>query len=373
MRKAQYIWWLLFVGAFLFGHLGRLLWPATILGRINLLDIVVAAAVLVFWRKIKLPKFLVGFIVISLLSFFVGFSLFGFSSQPESLMFLLRLVIYSLFIGVAPQLFQKKSQQILMTLGVLVSLIGLIQLQIFSAIPVSMIASHGFDPHAGRLFATFFDPNFAAVVLVITTLATLNIIFSKYSHQTLLALLIQIYALLLTNSRSGLLALLVALFIFFLMRDKKYVLLLLALSMAAFILSPSLALRIRSAVSLDATSKARFASWETASLIIEESPVIGVGYNNYQWASSSVGRFYNRVGKIALSANASDSSILTLWATVGFFGVVLFSLFWLAETKRKRPVVNSAMAAIIINSWFLNSWLWPFTLFLLALILIDQE
>ena len=373
MRKAQYVWWWLFGASFIFGHLGRYLAPNSIIGRINLLDLAVLLAVTLYIKKIKVDKLLQGFMALLVFSFFIGFAMFGFTTQPESLFFLLRLLVYLLFISVAPTIFGKRSSSFLMLLGVLTAVVGLFQLKVFPSIPVSMIATHGFDPHNGRLFATFFDPNFAAVVLLITILATLNLLFAKYSHQTLLALLIQLYAMILTNSRSGLLALLVGLTVFFLMKDRKYLLLLVSFSMVAFVLSPALSARIRSAVSLDATSQARFASWQTAQLIVNESPIIGVGYNNYAGASTFVGRYHQRVGNIALSANASDSSLLTLWATVGLLGMVIFLLYWLSLTLQNQPLINSAVGAIIVNSFFLNSWLWPFTLFLLALVIVKEK
>lgn len=375
-RSKKLLIFLLLIG-FLFGHLSRLFWPGTLLGRINPLDIIVIISIgwFIFIRKEwPIPaRWLSAWLTLVAASFFIGISIFGFSGQPESLLFIIRLAVYGLFFGVTKEIFGKNNLTFIAYAGTLLAIIGIIQLKYWPSIPVSFIASHGFDPHSGRLLATFFDPNFVGSILLVTIMVTVYQLKQKYDHLGLLALLIQLGAVYLTQSRSAWLALIVAAFIFILAVDKKYLLLIVSFVLMAFLFSPSLANRIRSAVSLDDTSVARLDSWETAGLVINEAPITGVGYNNYASATTAINRYYPRLGYIALAANGSDSSLLTVFATTGIFGVLAWLIFmimlaWPTGFGDESVLRVAIVGGLLVNSWFINSLLLVFVLFLMAVL-----
>lgn len=377
----------LLIVSFWVGQLNRYFWPGSLLGRLNLLDLAVFFAVLIFLikkGKIVLPKWLVLFILLAIGSFGWGVAVLGWQGQPESFFYLLRLCLYVLWFGVAAALVKDKAYQWVAIIGTGVALLGFIQLLVMPSISLRLTELAGFDPHSGRLFSTFFDPNYAATVLVVTALTTLSLVLLSKNKQRrwwLISLAVQLAALLLTNSRSGLLALVVGLVIFLAAFNWRYVLLVVLTSFGLALFVPSISSRLSGALALDATSQARFASWQTALMVINEQPVLGVGYNNYQTATTILGRYQPRVGKIALAANASDSSLLTVWSTAGFFALVALIGWLLSEAAHTNQQFSlpqlmarrSVIAALLVNSWFLNSLIWPFALFLLALCLVPVK
>lgn len=351
------------------------MWPASLLGRINPLDVLVGLTVgYALIRRIRpvINFWLIGFGALMTLSVLWGGSIFGIAGQWEALFYALRLALYLWFILLAPKLFSAVGWRIAQWIGTAVALVGFIQLKVFPAIPVSFIARYGFDPHNGRLFATFFDPNLVASLLLITIAVTFGNHLRQRQLSSLLALLIQLAAMAATVSRSGLLGLAVAVGVILLAVRPRWLLLAVVIGMVGVFLSTTLWNRIVGGVALDATSQARFASWDTAFLVINRNPVAGVGYNFYQSATTALGRFTPRVGHIALAANASDSSLLTVWATTGIFGLLLFIGWLLSQTlpttdRLSSAVTRGVVAGILINSLFINSLLYPFVLFLLAL------
>ena len=363
------------LAGFLFGHLGRMLWPASILGRINPLDLLVAITVIyATWRGVQPARnyWLLGFGALISVSVLWGGVVFASFSQWESLFYAVRLVFYVWFILLAPQLLKREGWWIGQWIGVVVSLAGFIQLKIFPAIPPSFIAQYGFDPHSGRLFALFFDPNLVASVLMLTCLLTFGLYERYHRSSSLVALVIQLAALALTVSRSGMLGLAIAAVFVLLALHPRWLIAVLAVGMIGIFLSTTLWSRIVGGVALDATSRARFASWETAGQVIEVNPIVGVGYNYYQAATAALGRYTPRVGQIALAANASDSSLLTIWATTGIFGLLLCVGWLLSLTVSTADrvgvvILRGVVIGLIINSLFINSLLYPFVLFLLAL------
>ncbi|MDO8472089.1 MAG: O-antigen ligase family protein [bacterium] len=384
----------LLIFSFLVGQLNRYFWPGSIWGRVNLLDLalfIIIAVALFRRQRPQLNPWLIGWLLVAIVSTIWGFTVVGWQGQPEAYFYLLRLVIYGVWFGLVGIVLKQRAYLMACVIGTGIAILGFIQLQLLPSISLRLTELTGFDPHSGRLFSTFFDPNYAAIVLVLTLLMTLALIWQgagKARYYYLSAAAIQLVALLLTNSRSGLLALAVGLVIFVTAINWRYVLVVVLLATGVALFVPAISTRLTGALALDQTSRARFDSWQTATMVIDRQPILGVGYNNYQAATTILGRYQPRLGKIALAANASDSSLLTIWATTGLFGLVLALGWLLAEASQAQPTTNrvqsstkakfsrsqlaarrSVIAALLVNSWFLNSLLWPFGLFLLALAL----
>jgi O-antigen ligase len=247
----------------------------------------------------------------------------------------------------------------------------------------------GWDPHIGRLLSTWFDPNYVGGYLAFST--TLSIALALHYRQlrdrmrfwgiSALAL-VGIIALYLTFSRSAYLAFLTALGILALLKSRKLLVAAVAIVLIAFGFSARVQERTLDAVDsgkaflgldsqkpLDPTAVLRLDSWRYATEILSDHPWIGIGYNRYKFE-------INRRGHGLLSdhaASGSDSSLLTIWATSGIFGLLnLFSIGFVATVTTlrrtwRRHDLKSALDAgllagfggMMVHSIFVNSLLYP--------------
>lgn len=360
------------------GFVTRLVLPGTVISRVNLIDLAVGAVVVVallrHWRHLALSRWLAAWLALVALSAFWGAARFGWSL--EALLFIVRVSTYGLFFGVAARWSVLWRQRWLAWLGGLIAVIGLLQLLIWPTIPISMIATHGFDPHTGRLFALWFDPNVTAAILMLTAVATWGMIFKGITwRQPWLYLgLLQLLAILLTDSRSGWLALAVAFVYLISCLNRRWLLLLGAALIILPIVSTSVAHRLAGLVAIDDTAVARLTSWRAGWSVIQESPILGVGYNYYRPAAVASGALNLHYGQINLAANGTDSTLLTIWATTGLIGLGLFLMAVIGLGWHRRDYVSrAALLGILVNSLFINSLLLGPVWFLLALIWARED
>lgn len=358
--------------SFLLGFVTRLWQPGTLISRVNVLDLAVGLAVAywLFFKSVRQPFWLLAFLSIAALSF--GWGVVSYGWATESFLYLVRLAAFLLFAGSLSQLPGKGRQwPWLAWLGGGIALLGAVQLAVWPAIPVSISLSHGFDPHNGRLFALWFDPNITAVLLSLTTLGTVAAMKDKidWRQPWLWLLLLQGWALLATQSRSGLLSLGLMLAIYAWQRAPRWLLLVLAGAIMLPFASPSLAARLQGLLSVDDTATARLVSWRSGWGIIEDSPVLGVGYNYYRQAALRDGSLHLRYGQVNLAANGSDSTLLTVWATTGLAGLFCFVMMLVALCRQgSHPARVAALGGMLVNSLFINSLLLGPVWFLLALV-----
>ena len=359
--------------AFGAGFVSRLFEPGTILSRVNPLDVVMGIVVVValvrHWRHLILARWLAAWLALVALSAFWGAARFGWSL--DTFLYILRVGAYGLFFAVAARWSLEFRHRWLAWLGGGVAAIGLIQLAVWPTIPVSMVVSHGFDPHSGRLFALWFDPNIAAILLTLTAIVTWSLASADRGWRRpwpYLGLL-QLGAIFLTDSRSGWLSLAVALAYLAYRLNRRWLLLLLAGVIMVPILSVGAANRLAGVLRLDDTTVARLVSWQTGWSVVQQSPIIGVGYNYFKPAAVAGGDLRLYYGQINLAANGSDSSLLTIWATTGLIGLLVFVWAVIGAGWRRRDATSQAvLIGILINSLFINSLLLGPVWFLLALI-----
>lgn len=370
MRTTMTIGLSLALGA---GFATRLLWPGTILSRLNVLDLAVGLVVVIalvrHWRHITLGRWLSAWLALVALSAFWGAARFGWS--PETFLYIVRVSVYGLFFGVAARWPVEWRLKWLAWLGGGLAIIGLIQLVVWPTIPVSMGITHGFDPHSGRLFGLWFDPNIAAALLMLTSLGTWSLVGRDQSWRRPWPYLgmLQLAAILLTDSRSGWISLAVALGYLIYQINRRWLLLLLAGAIMLPILSVGVANRLAGLLSVDDTVVARLVSWQTGWSVVEQSPLIGVGYNYFKPAAVESGGLKMFYGQINLAANGSDSSLLTIWATTGLVGLLVFVAGLIGLGWHQREAASrAALIGILINSLFINSLLLGPTWFLLAII-----
>ncbi|HSX41751.1 MAG TPA: O-antigen ligase family protein [Candidatus Saccharimonadales bacterium] len=279
--------------------------------------------------------------------------------------------------------------------AVIVAVLGFVQLGLFG--DFRFMTTFGWDPHVGRLLSTFYDPNFVAIYLGLGLIgATAEILFGgqnqrKWYYPLGLILLVALY---LTFSRSGVISVGIAMVLLGLRKNWKIGLLIAAIFAVVMFLPGRAGSRfisiftstkvetitdkngkkIVSLVSGDQdTGAQRILSWKRAIAVIKSSPFYGVGYNNFGPASVQTGG--RKAGDAASgAAQASDSSLLDIWATTGLIGLGVFLVFAWQLLRRSLLVSRKALAdpnlawragfgfgllALGIDATFVNSLLYP--------------
>jgi O-antigen ligase len=281
---------------------------------------------------------------------------------------------------------QKKiAQTSTLILGTWLAIAGFVQLLIYPNF--GEMTSLGWDPHQGRLLSTWFDPNFLggffAFLLPILggTLWDTKITSKRWKFPSLLALIfiVILAALFLTYSRSAYLALLTGMGLFGLLRSRKW--LVIGLILCGLFVGISergrervldLAHSVESVFTEnyrlpDPSGRLRFASWEGGVQLFLESPWIGQGYNRYADAALHSGAVKDLKGH---SASGSDSSLITILATTGIFGlgawltlmVIIVRNLWSQRKNSLALGTLCGLSGLFIHSIFVNSLLFPLLL-----------
>ncbi len=364
------------------------------------------------WRWGKVGKMAMLFLFVVTLSYSLNLLRFDPEQMLSAFPALGRLGMYVVLAPMAYDLlhndssgrFRKMLLACMLLAMLLIALLGFAQLHFFPSFLELGLYLDGWDPHIGRLLSTWFDPNFVAgyLAFMLPVALALALYFWRIRRYWLFALLaflalIALVALYLTFSRSGYLAFLAALGLLSLLKSPR----LLAAGLLAFALafsaSPRMQQRSLEAVDsaksligldsqkpLDPTARFRVESWQIAGEIIAEHPLLGIGYNRYAHE-------INRRGYGELSGHASsgsDSSLLTIWATTGLFGLLSYLAmafvaaalaFRRAWTASDLPSTRSAgllagFGGLFVHSFFVNSLLYALimTTFWVGLALLDE-
>ncbi len=243
----------------------------------------------------------------------------------------------------------------------------------------------GFDPHTGRFLGTWMDPNYLGgflsfmIPLMLSSFYLLKnnkyrIIFGSF-------LLLTLWALFLTFSRSAYLATAVGMFIFFLFKDRKMIFIGIVIISLGILSSQRATKRVGELVGtmksvilmdtdeIDATASLRIENWQKSFELWQKYPSFGIGYNTYRFRAAEEGV----VDESFFSAGGADSTLLTILVTTGIFGFLSFSYFCTKilfinlrkylrhKTKNKIYYLAflSGFSAIIVHSLFVNSLLFP--------------
>lgn len=248
-------------------------------------------------------------------------------------------------------------------IGLTLAILGFLQLWLLPNISQNLVREFAFDPHVGRLFATWFDPNFLGGFLVMAALLSLEgKPFDFAQGKGIKGILIGIIglAIILTFSRSSYLALMIGVLVYLGFKSPKLITVLITLVMAITTFITPVRQRVIGAIHLDITARQRISNYQTAWSVIKINPIIGVGYNLYNQASQSVGVRYKKVDMPYLPASGgSDSSMLTIWTTTGIGGLLVYLLLFWKIYKLGSVAEKSAISALFIHSLFVNSLLLP--------------
>ncbi len=302
---------------------------------------------------------------------------------PETLissLYLIRLGIYLSFTAVCFSLCKAKIIPVhilkvyLLGLGSAVAILGIVQLFLYPSL--RNLYYLGWDEHLNRAFGSFFDPGYFGFLLSIHSLVGVDLIMKAkkriiqyiYIGMTGICFL----GVILSHARSAYLAFIVGFIVLFgLRKGVKFLLISLifiAVVIALFSLSPQEGIRLNRITS----SWARIESWQHALTIFKDHPLFGVGYNSYRYAQRDYG-FLDNGWETSHAGAGSDSSFLLVAATMGIVGIGSFLYLWgsilLRSYREKHWLILSAVTAVLVNSFFINSLFYSWVLFILGFIL----
>lgn len=281
--------------------------------------------------------------------------------------------------------------------SLIICILGFLQLKFFPNFEILRMQEKGWDPHIGRMLSTWFDPNFLGGFFAFCANLILGVIVLKFKktekiftlikeHQFILAsftLLLIIFSILLTYSRSSYLALLIGVFLIGLIASRKMLLIAFISVFIAFSFSGRLQSRITDAYAsakalfnpysvdtLDATARYRIDSWQKGFGLFLEKPILGHGYNTIRYIQAKRGYTEWK----SHNAGGFDASLLTVLVTTGSIGFLIFSFFLFLLTKKiflnykkeNNLFVKGlnlgflgGISGLLVHSFFVNSLLFP--------------
>lgn len=232
------------------------------------------------------------------------------------------------------------------------------------------------DPHIRRLLSTYYDPNYLSVCLLIPFTIALHE-WQKGKRQMLVYTGIYGIAIVLTVSRSGFLGMAIICLLAFVktnvprsMQWKNLLLIMCLLTAMGILLigNAKVIERIQKSAS-DASTGARFQSWDYAFSLIKVNPVIGFGYNMFDAVSNVL---YPSTGALS---DGSDSSILLIMISTGalgllyFLGSVAYDIYIAVKNRTfryRRDLADVFAAAMIVSNFnnvlFYVLWMFPMLL-----------
>lgn len=369
----------------------------------------------IFTRSLGIPFLF--FFAWALFSLFINTVDLGLSTSEffQSFAYFLRYFSYIFVVFIGIQIIKKDKKYLeiikntIFIAALFLAILGFLQLYFFPSFYDLGMHNIGWDPHIGRLLSTWFDPNFLGgyfVFIIFLIAGELSVVvkekgFScKIFHSTKvlflsMLMLILIFALVLTYSRSSYLAFLVAGLVFALLFDKRLLVIGLISMSLLLSISPRMQERTINAVysvealfteterTLDPTSRLRLKSWKIAGVFFEEKPFMGIGFNTLKTQQKKYWTFLTE----SHAASGIDASLLTVLATTGIIGLYGFLWLWgrviFTAVKQYLYTKNgfalgalSGFCGIFVHSFFVNTLFFSLilpTLIMSASILMYKE
>lgn len=346
-------------------------------------------------RKMTIPfsmpiKWMLGWLVIATISLLINLSGHTLKEDVVGFAYLIRLISYYFLILFGYSVFSAIPKAAVRYLAYLVGILIVLGGIILHVLPdFSILASQGWDPHVNRLTSTWLDPNYfgSFLGLVFAFLLAFAGKVKKQGGYTFVAYVVGmavIYgAIYLTYSRSALLTFFIASICVAVYMSWRMVVLVIVLVGFTFVLPSRLQGRISDTVaftkqqtgiqtgsgtggssstptSSDPTAQARVNSWKRAIEVFKKEPVLGVGYNFYQYEQAENGLISEDAVSKVRGVAGSDSSVLTILATTGLVGCIAFLGFWFFLIRefwstRKDPYSLGLFGLLI--GWMASSFL----------------
>jgi O-antigen ligase len=334
----------------------------------------------------------------------IAFSLIGLLSlsfnlnwlKPQeffvSSFYLLRWVAYAGMFFVISQ-FDKKFKKLIIIFsfidGLLILFFGYLQYFFYNSL--KNLYYLGWDDHMHRMFSTFLDPNFTGGFLVLYFLLTAGIIQrrlqnKKGKHIVLLSLvlILTLIGIFLTFSRSALLMLIFGVITFLILINKKKLIFLLLAIILLFgiVVSPKFYDENMN-LFRQASGNARLGNYTVALRIIQDRPLLGVGFNSYRYTKNLYGLDHDWTNVPSHADAGVDNSFLFVLATTGIVGLSAYIYLWYLILRKSfnvykknifAVVVISSSVGLFINALFINSLFFaPFMLWMWIIIGLMQD
>jgi len=340
----------------------------------------------------KLISWIVAFIGIATLSLIANYNNFATRELAISSLYLIRFIEYAaLFLITLNLTKEEKTAKKIFSAAIisafLIALTGFYQL--ISLPDLKELAKEsGYDPHINRLVGSWLDPNFISgyfafiiSIIVGVVLKTKNLRLRLYLGTTAIVLLIATF---LTYSRSGYIALAIGIVVISVLRSRKLLIIVAIFASIGLGISERAQQRVgelvQSASSIflntaqnpDPTARLRIKSWQQSIELFQKQPLLGYGYNTLTYAKLNEGFVADTT---IHSASGSDSSLLTIAATTGIFGLLTFLAIYILVLKKsftnayKKNLSKfhqglglglfAGILSLIIHAIFVNSLLFP--------------
>jgi len=250
---------------------------------------------------------------------------------------------------------------------------------IFQFLNLDFIWSRNIDPYGKRSISTFGNPNFLSAYLMIIIFWIINRVFSEKNRKLwIILLIINVFGLAITMTRSSILGLLTGLLLlvylmfknlrYMLKQYKKHLYAVIATVLAGGILlsavSPQFSKRIKSSLSIRKMGSAldqRLLIWESSYNMFKDTPIVGRGWGNFEifypfYQGQIVEK--ERYRKLRTHANNSHNFIFELLAQSGILGAGLYFLiiavfvsysvkiYKKVEKKKKLKILILSVAGI---------------------------
>lgn len=393
MKISKYLLFLIFI-IFPFGQLLRFrlpFLPPTI--KFQPLDILTFLFIISVFlenrQKVVLPaifKYAAPFLGIAVLSFLVNFYKYNWAEIITALCYLLRLIIYFLFLPALAIFLKKQKVPLLKLLSFCGVAVGIFSgLQYFILPDTRFLYQLGWDDHLYRAIGTFLDPSFTALILVLTLALLLeNPIFMKHKGLNLLLILFLVTAIVLTFSRLAYILIFLILIYWSIRKKVKIIIWLLPIMLLAIILVPK-----PTGEGVDLFRKASFLlkveNYQQNIKIIKNNFFFGVGFNFIRPKYRDNSYLGDNNWEISNSGAGSDNSFLFIFATMGVFGFIFFIRWVILTSKyaycnvrcKGNEILFVSMIIIIVESFFINALFYPWVLLwlmcLIAMITFENE
>lgn len=320
------------------------------IGMFNIFDVsVLVLSIVLFLRRPKYPtwyKYFLTFSLFGLFSSVINYFIFGSDMFLKGLLYLVRLVSYSMVGVYTFNFLNSKSNSSsflnkLLNVSIISAIFGWVQ---YIALPdTTWLKYLGWDDHLYRMIGTFLDPTYLALIIILGIVIATD----KNKNKTTYFL---IFSLAFTYSRISYLILFLLL-----LYKKKFLGIVLLLVTILFI--PKM---IGEGTNLARTASGfkKVDNYNETFEIIKRSPIFGIGFNNMCAAR----KFYLNDNNLESHAcSGSDSSILFILATTGVVGLILFLSFIIRFPVNNLIFLSSV--CILIHSLFSNSMFYPHVMF----------
>jgi len=322
------------------------------------------------------------FLIFCFISLLANLSVLPLFSIGVASLYIVRFLAYASFyptVGLLSGKIKENAPGFLIIAGVLVGVFGIAQFFLYPTL--QNLYYLGWDRHWYRLFATFFDPNFAGIVLVFPLFFSLFYTYQSFVKRNISRMLFYfsttaflLISLFLTFSRSALLALIGGLIVFIL---KSKVPGWVSIGIFGFIIAGVVLISINYKATEGtklyrvASSQARVDSVQAALTIFEKNPVFGIGFNAYRYAQYRYGFATGPNWETSHSGAGTDNSLLFVLATTGIvgFGAFFYLCFSIFKFMRKNTnsisiPIAASFFALLIGSFFINAFFYPAVMFL---------